>query len=251
MKWIGKRSAGNPHAAFDVAGAGNAFGARQSLTLQSIRLWCIKFGAMDTKRLKRKHRGYGDTFYIDEILVKINGKQHYLWRAVDQDGEVVDVYLQAKRDAATVKRFFRRLIKSCGDEPRKIVTDKLRSYGVAHREMMPEAIHVTDQYANNRAEQSHELTRLRERGMRRFNSARQAQRFLGTHAAIYNLFNLGRYLISANHYHTLRIVAFAKWDRAVVAKDDPLLGNNFIGMWNIIRYPRPGSVMRFSKPWLS
>ena len=138
------------------------------VSYESIRLWCIKFGSLYSKRLKRKHRGYGDTFYIDEVFVKINGKQHYLWRAVDQDGEVVDVHLQAQRDAATAKRFFRRLIRNNKGEPRMIVTDKLRSYGVAHREIMPEAIHVTDQYANNRAEQSHQSTRARERGMRRF-----------------------------------------------------------------------------------
>jgi putative transposase len=84
--------------------------------------------------LKRNHRGYGDTFYIDEVFVKINGRQHYLWRAVDQDGDVVDVYLQSKRDGATAKRFFKRLLKSHEGEPRKIVTDKLRSYDVAHRD---------------------------------------------------------------------------------------------------------------------
>jgi putative transposase len=95
---------------------------------EAIRLWCIKFGARYARRLKRKHRGYGDTFYIDEVFVKINGKQHYLWRAVDQDGEVVDVYLQARRDGAAAKRFFKRLLRSHGGEPRKIVTDKLRSY---------------------------------------------------------------------------------------------------------------------------
>jgi len=105
--------------------------------------------------LKRRHRGYGDTFYIDEVVVKINGNQHYLWRAVDQDGEVVDVFLQAKRDGLAAKRFFKRLLRSHGSEPRKIVTDKLRSYGVAHREMIPEVIHDTSQYANSRAEQSH------------------------------------------------------------------------------------------------
>ena len=129
---------------------------------ESIRLWCIKFGALYARRLKRMHRGYGDTFYIDEVFVKINGKQHYLWRAVDQDGEVVDVYLQAKRDGAAAKRFFKRLLRSHGSEPRKIVTDKLRIYGVAHRELMPDVIHDTFQYANNRAEQSHETTRVRE-----------------------------------------------------------------------------------------
>jgi putative transposase len=165
--------------------------------------------------LKRKHRGYGDSFYIDEVIVKINGKQHYLWRAVDQDGEVVDVYLQAKRDGATAKRFFKRLLRNHGGELRTIVTDKLRSYGVAHRELMPETIHSTEQYENNRAEQSHEATRVRERGMRKFKSVRQAQRFLGTHAAVSNLFNLGRHLVRAQHYRDLRMSAFAEWERAV------------------------------------
>jgi putative transposase len=187
---------------------------------EAIRLWCIKFGAIYTRRLKRRHRGYGDTFYIDEVFAgvpdhKINGKQHYLWRAVDQDGEVVDVYLQAKRDGAAAKRFFKRLLRNHGDEPRKIVTDKLRSYGVAHRELISEAIHSTQQYENNRAEQSHEATRLRERGMRRFKSVKQVQRFVTTHAAVSNLFNLGRHLVRAEHYRDLRMSAFAEWGRAV------------------------------------
>lgn len=103
---------------------------------------------------------------------------------MDQDGEVVDVYLQGKRDGGTAKRFFRRLLRSHGTEPRKIVTDKLRSYGVAHRELMPETIHSTEQYENNRAEQSHESTRVRARGMGRFKSVGQAQLFLGAHAAM-------------------------------------------------------------------
>jgi len=186
-----------------------------TVTREAIRLWCIKFGTLYARRLKRKHRGYGDTFYIDEVFVKINGKQHYLWRAVDQDGEVVDVYLQAKRDGAAAKRFFRRLLRSHGREPRKIVTDKLRSYPVAHREVMPDAIHDTSQYANNRAEQSHENTRMRERGMRRFKSIRQAQRFVTAHATVHNLCNLGRHLVSASHYRDLRVSAFSDWSRAV------------------------------------
>jgi putative transposase len=134
--------------------------AERAITVsrKAIRFWCIKIGAIYTRRLKRKHRGYGDTFFIDEVFVKINGKQHYLWRAVDQDGEVVDVYLQVKRDGAAAKRFFKRLLRSHGGDPRKIVTDKLRSYGVAHRELIPETIHSTKQYENNRAEQSHEST---------------------------------------------------------------------------------------------
>ena len=147
--------------------------------------------------------------------IQINGKQHYLWRAVDQDGEVVDVYLQARRDGAAAKRFFKRLLRSHGGGPRKIVTDKLSSYGVAHRELIPEAIHSTKQYENNRAEQSHEATRVRERGMRRFKSTGQAQRFLNAHAAVSNLFNLGRHLVRAQHYRDLRVSAFADWSRAV------------------------------------
>ena len=134
---------------------------------------------------------------------------------MDQDGEVVDVFLQARRDGAAAKRFFMRLLRSHGGEPRKIVTDKLRSYGVAHRELVPGVIHDTSQYANNRAEQSHEPTRVRERGMRRFKSVRQAQRFLGTHAAVYNLFNLGRHLVGAQHYRDLRESAFGGWAETV------------------------------------
>jgi putative transposase len=191
--------------------------AQRGITVsrEAIRLWSIKFGARYARRLKRKHRGYGDTFYIDEVFIKINGNKHYLWRAVDQDGEVVDVYLQAKRDGVAAKRFFKRLLRNHGDEPRKIVTDKLRSYGVAHRERIPEIIHVTDRYANNRAEQSHEATRVRERGMRRFKSVKQAQRFLGAQAAVSNLFNLGRHLVRAEHYRDLRVSTFAEWSRAV------------------------------------
>jgi putative transposase len=191
--------------------------AQRGITVsrESIRLWCIKFGAIYTRRLKRKHRGYGDIFYIDEVFVKISGKQHYLWRAVDQDGEVVDVFLQAKRDGAAARCFFKRLLRSHGGEPRKIVTDKLRSYGVAHRELIPETVHSTQQYENNRAEQSHEATRERERGMRRFKSVKQAQRFLTVHAAVSNLFNLGRHLVRAEHYRSLRTGAFAEWGRVV------------------------------------
>ena len=186
-----------------------------TVSYESIRLWCIKFGQRYARRLKRRHQGYGDTFYIDEIFVKINGKQHYLWRAVDQDGEVVDVFLQAHRDGKAARRFFKRLLRCHNGEPRKVVTDKLRSYGVAQRELMPEVIHDTSQYANNRAELSHQPTRVRERGMRRFKSARQAQRFLRVHATVYNLFNLGRHLVSSEHYRNLRDDAFEHWAEVV------------------------------------
>jgi putative transposase len=187
-----------------------------TVSREAIRLWCNKFGSIYTHRLKRKHRGYGDTFFIDEVFIKINRKQHYLWRAVDQDGEIVDVYLQSRRDGAAAKRFFRRLLRSNSGEPRKIVTDKLRSYGVAHRELIPNTIHVSDRYANNRAEQSHEPTRVRERGMRRFKSIAQAQKFVTTHAAVSNLFNLGRHKVSAEQYGNLRESAFDVWAKAVI-----------------------------------
>jgi len=133
------------------------------------------------------------------------------------------VYLQARRDGAAAKRFFKRLLRNHGGEPSKIVTDKLRRYGVAHRELMPDVIHRTAQYENNRAEQSQSLprligyepTRVRERGMRKFRSARQAQQFPGVHAAVYNSFNLGRHLLKAKYYRKFREGAFERWAEAV------------------------------------
>ena len=185
-----------------------------TVSYESIRLWCNKFGLKYVRRLRKKHQGYGDTFFIDEVFVKIDGRQYYLWRAVDQDGEIVDIFLQRRRDGKAAKRFFKRLLKNNRGEPRKIVTDKLRSYGVAHRELIPDTIHDTTQYANNRAELSHQPTRVRERGMRRFKSTQQAQRFLTVHAAGYNLFNLGRHLVSATNYRFFRLRAFASWNYA-------------------------------------
>ena len=155
------------------------------VSYEAIRLWCNKFGPRYAKRLRRRYQGYGDTFFIDEVFVKIQGKQHYLWRAVDQDGEVVDVFLQNRRDGKAAVRFFKRLLRLIDSEPRRIITDKLRSYGVADRDVAPDATHVTTRYANNRAELSHQPTRVRERGMRRFKSAHQAQRFLNTHTPLY------------------------------------------------------------------
>jgi putative transposase len=185
------------------------------VSYEAIRLWCNKFGPQFARRLRRKHKGYGDTFYIDEVFVKIQGARHYLWRAVDQDGEVVDVFLQKRRDGKAAKRFFKRLLNKHQGEPRKFVTDKLRSYNVAYRELIPEAIHDTSQYANNRCELSHEPTRVRERCMRKFKSMHQAQRFLNAHAAAHNLFNLGRYLVSAENYRYFRAHAFSSWGKAV------------------------------------
>jgi putative transposase len=184
------------------------------VSYEAVRLWCNKFGPQFAQRLRRKHQGYGDTFYIDEVFVKIQGDRHYLWRAVGQDGEVVDVFLQKRRDGKAAKGFFKRLLRKQKGEPRKVVTDKLRGYGVAHRELIPETIHDTTQYANNRCELSHEPTRVRERGMRKLKSIHQAQRFLSAHAAVYNLFNLSRHLVSAENYRFFRQRAFASWENA-------------------------------------
>lgn len=180
-----------------------------SVSYESVRLWSNKFGPKFASRLRRHHQGYGDTFHLDEVFIKIQGKPYYLWRAVDQDSEVVDVFLQSRRNSQAAKRFFKRLILRHRGHPRKIVTDKLRSYLVAHRELIPDSIHDTSQYANNRAELSHQPTRVRERGMRRFKSVSQAQRFLSAHAAVYNLFNLGRHHLSAKNYRLFRLRAFA------------------------------------------
>jgi putative transposase len=185
-----------------------------AISYASIRLWCIKSGPEYARRLRRRHQGYGETFFIDEIFVKIQGKQHYLWRAVDQDGEAADVFLQRRRDGKAATRFFKRLLRASGNKPRRIVTDKLGSYGIVHRELIPDAAHDTSQYANNRAEPSHQPTRVRKRAMRRFKSLHQAQRFLSTHTAVHNLFNLGRHLISAKHYRFFRQRVFASWKYA-------------------------------------
>ena len=124
----------------------------------------------------------GDTWYLDEVFVKIQGRQQYLWRAVDEDGDVIDILVQSRRNRRAAIRFFRKLLKGQGCVPRRLITDKLRSYPAACRTVMPSVVHCTDRYANNRAEVSHQPTRERERQMRRFTSAAHAQRFLSVQA---------------------------------------------------------------------
>lgn len=184
-----------------------------SVRNEAVRLWCNKFGTKYAQRLRRRHQGYGDTFFVDEVFVKIKEKQHYLWRAVDQDSKVVNAYLQKRRNAAAAKRFFKRLLKANQGEPRKINTDKLGSYRVVHRELIPGVTHDTTQYSNNRAEASHQPIRIREWGMCRFKSIEHRQRFLTLHAAVYNLFYLSRHLVSAEHYRYFRLRAFASWEK--------------------------------------
>ena len=163
------------------------------------------------RRLKRRQGRLGDTWHLDELFVNIRGQQHYLWRAVDQDGDVIDILVQPRRDRRAAERFFRKLLKGQGREPRRLVTDKLSSYAAAQRTVMPSVIHDTGRYENNRAEVSHQPTRQRERQMRRFKSSAQAQRFLWVHGVTQNFFRVGRQLLRAANYRILRARAFDVW----------------------------------------
>ena len=178
---------------------------------ESIRRWCETFGAGFARRLRRRRPQPGDTWHLDEVFLRINGEQHYLWRAVDQHGVVLDILVQPKRSAAAAKRFFKRLLVGLKYKPRRLVTDGLRSYCVAHSEVLPEARHRSSRYLNNRAENSHRPTRRRERQMQRFKSPRQAQRFLWVHAMIYGHFRPRRHLMTAARYRQVRAGAFRIW----------------------------------------
>ena len=158
------------------------------VSYESIRRWCLKFGPRLVQSLKCREGRLGDTWYVDEVFITIHGQVHYLWRAVDQDGDVIDILVQRRRDAQAAKRFFTKALKSQGAKPRRVTTDKPRSYHPAVREILLDTVHDTRRYANNRTELSHQPTRQRERQMRRFKSRHQAQRFLALHARVNNLF---------------------------------------------------------------
>jgi putative transposase len=155
-----------------------------AVSYETIRAWCAKFGQAYANQLRRRHPRPGDKWHLDEVFVNINGTIHYLWRAVDQHGNVLDVLVQPRRNAVAAKRFFHRLLKDLQYVPRVIVTDGLSSYQVAHREIVPSVAHRRSKYLNNRAENSHQPTRQRERAMKRFKSARHAQRFLSAFSGI-------------------------------------------------------------------
>jgi putative transposase len=152
------------------------------------------------------------------VFIRIQGVQHYLWRAVDQDGVVLDILVQPRRDAKAAKRFFKRLLKGLRYVPRVIVTDKLRSYGVAHRQLLPKVEHRQSRYLNNRAENSHRPTRRRERQMQRFKSPKQAQDFLSAHAFIHSHFHPRRHLSTASSYRAIRTEAFNIWRQETCAQ---------------------------------
>jgi putative transposase len=150
---------------------------------------------------------------MDEIFIRIRGRIHYLCRAMDQHGVVLDILVQSRRDGDAAKRFFRRLLRGLQYEPRVIVTDKLRSYGVAQRQVLPGVEHRRSRYLNNRAENSHQQTRRREHQMQRFKSRSHAQRFLSAHSSIYGHFRPRRHLVTASQYRTVRSEAFRTWSR--------------------------------------
>lgn len=189
------------------------------VTYETIRQWCLRFGQSFAKSLRRRQGRPGDTWFLDEVFVKIGGELHYLWRAVDQDGDVIDVLVQKQSDKRAAKRFFRQLLKGLRYAPRKIVTDKLRSYGAARKELLPSVIHEQGKWMNNRVEVSRQPTRQRERQKRKFKSMRHTQRFLSVHGPITNLFRLCRHGIKAKHYRIFRDRAFAMWREVMCVQE--------------------------------
>jgi putative transposase len=155
---------------------------------ETIRRWAPKFGQEFANRIRRRLPMAGDKWHLDEVVITIGGTKHWLWRAVDQNGVELDILIQSRRNKAAAKRLLRKLIRKQMRTPRVMITDKLGSYGAAKREVMPGAEHRQHKGLNNRAQNSHQPTRRRERIMKRFKSARHAQRFLSAHGQINNLF---------------------------------------------------------------
>jgi len=181
------------------------------VSYETIRRWCAKFGQAYANGLSRRRPRPGDKWHLDEVFVKINGQRRYLWRAVDQHGNVLDVLVTSRRNAAAARRFFRKLLTGLQYVPRVLITDKLRSYQVAHRELMPSVAHRRSRYLNNRAENSHQPTRQRERAMKRFTSVRHAQRFLSAFSGISAHFRPRRHRLSATEWRTEMAERFAVW----------------------------------------
>ena len=188
------------------------------VSYESIRRWCLKFGLAFADNLRRRRPQPGDKWHLDEVFTRIQGELRYLWRAVDQNGVVLDILVQSRRDCAAAKRFFKRLLKGLQYTPRVLVTDKLKSYGVAKRELLPDVEHRGSRYLNNRVENSHRPTRRRERQMQRFKSMRQAQRFLSAHAFISDHFRPRRHRMTASRYRAKRAKAFKTWTRETCAQ---------------------------------
>jgi putative transposase len=186
-----------------------------AVTHESIRRWVLTFGPAIARRLRAMRPKPHSRWHLDEMVVRVGGKQMYLWRAIDAEGEVLEVLLQAKRDARAARKLMRKLLKKQGMAPDEWVTDKNPAYGAALRELkLTGAAHTRRKRANNRAESSHVPVRRRERKLQGFKSPRSAQRYLSLHAATYNTFTVPRHLVSARTHRLFRAEAFEVWRKA-------------------------------------
>lgn len=187
------------------------------VSYETVRRWSVKFGVAYARKLRRSHPPADTRWHLDEVFVSINGRNMYLWRAVDCEGEVLDVLVQSRRNKRAALKLMRKLLKAQGFAPTAVVTDKLPSYGAALSDLGMKSKHITGGRSNNRAENSHLPVRLRERRMQRFKSAGSAQRFLSTHAAVYNTFNVQRHLISRQTLRQFRGEALRTWQAVTAA----------------------------------
>jgi putative transposase len=178
---------------------------------ETIRQWARKFGQNIANQIRRRLPRAGEKWHLDEVAIKIAGQKHWVWRAVDQDGIVLDILVQNRREKRAAKRLLRKLLKKQRRPPRVMITDKLDSYGAAKKEITPGVKHRKHKGLNNRAENSYQPTRRRERQMKRFKSAGQVQRFLSAHDQINNLFHLRRDHLTADQYRVARTEAFQSW----------------------------------------
>jgi putative transposase len=185
------------------------------VSYETIRQWARKFGQLYANQLRRRRARPGDKWFLDEVFLKINGKTQYLWRAVDQEGNLLDILVQSRRNKAAAKKFFRKLLKGCTYVPRVLITDKLGSYEAAKKEVMPSVEHRRHRRLNNRAENSHQPTRQRERTMRRFKSAGHAQRFLSAFGPIREHFCPRRHRLRAEEYRRERVRRFQVWNEVI------------------------------------
>jgi putative transposase len=184
------------------------------VSYETVRRWALKFGPAYARRLRRKTPSRRDVWHLDEVVVTIAGKKHWLWRAVDQDGYVLDEIVQTRRDTKAAKRLLIRLLKKQGCLPKRMITDKLGSYAAARRQIMPEVEHRSHKGLNNRAENSHLPFRRRERAMQGFRSPRYLQRFVSVFSAVRNLFVPPRSSRPAPATHLHRLNAMAEWKSA-------------------------------------
>ncbi len=181
------------------------------VSYETVRRWSLKFGRAYARRLRRKQASPGDIWHLDEVVIIIAGRTHWLWRAVDQDGYVLDEIVQTRRDTKAAKRLLQHLLKKQGCSPRRMITDKLGSYAAARRQIMPAVEHRAHKGLNNRAENSHVPLRKRERALQGFRSPGGLQRFVATFSAVRNLFVPPRSSRSAFATHLHRLNAMAQW----------------------------------------